>query len=495
MNLYRLLLFGLLAGNVLLRFFTNSINVLPRVFNLWDVALTLVLAALALTVRQAVAVEIDTAKLLRRLLLFNVVCVLGSLLNSEHIYPLAALSQLIMWNEPILVFLAVLQLPFTLVDIRKFQRLLLFLIGLETVIGVLQVPIFLKTGASEAIIGTFAGNAEQYQFFVVIGLFYLLADLEMRQSGRLPRMCAIVGILVLVVLVENKASWVTLALTLAIFLPRLPGLRGKMTGQFKRYAMFGVLLLVGWYVVKMTSATASGKFGNLVAAVESGNLLNLGKVKALRDVVDSYASYPQMALVGSGLGTFYSRAAFQYFPFHIAEVIHNAPVGGYSQSEKDSVGNDSASMAGIISAVSGVKAFYKKFYQYEKIYAVGSGTADFPTSSYISLLGETGIVGFVLYLGFYLMALRTMKEVLERAAHDAVFFPLVASAYATLIYLMFMGFYNFWLDCGRVNSILWCMLALSIRYAALKQQECNSILNSPGDTSDDAVRTPQFADG
>src|SRR5687768_14062807 len=99
MSLARALLFGLLAGNVLLRFFTNSINVLPRALNIWDVAVTFVLAALALTFPGAPGALIDTGKWLRRLLMFTVICLAGSLLNTKHVYPLAALSQLVMWVE------------------------------------------------------------------------------------------------------------------------------------------------------------------------------------------------------------------------------------------------------------------------------------------------------------------------------------------------------------------------------------------------------------
>lgn len=471
MNIYRILLSSLLAGNVLLRFFTNEINMLPRIFNVWDVVVTFALAGCSLFVGPTLPPLQDRSKILRRLLLFNVIGLVGSFLNSDHIYPMAVVSQLVMWNEPILLFLAVIHLPFSLTDIAKFRRLMLVLIGFEIAIGLMQIPSFLKTGASEAIIGTFRGNAEQYEFFILIGLFWLLAAIEVRPSSKGWRILSIIGLLVLVVLIDNKASWIALALTLAIFMPKLPGVRGNISGKFKSYAALSALLLVGYYTVKETSDTASGKFGNLANAIESGNVLNIGKIKAVRDVADAYFRYPHMALVGSGLGTFYGRASFQYFPFHIFETIVNAPVGGYSEGALETAGSASASMAGVLEPVYGIPAFYKQFFEYEKIFAVGSGTADLPASSYISLLGETGLIGTALYLSLYFSALRRVNEALHACAHEVSIFPFIAATFATLVYLMFMGGYNFWLDCGRVNTIVWSMLGLSWRYVALQQQQ------------------------
>ena len=82
MNVCRLLLLGLLAGNVLLRFFTNAINVLPRWLNLWDVLVTFALMGLALLSARSLPPFEERGRMVFRLVLFNVICLLGSLLNS-----------------------------------------------------------------------------------------------------------------------------------------------------------------------------------------------------------------------------------------------------------------------------------------------------------------------------------------------------------------------------------------------------------------------------
>jgi hypothetical protein len=151
-------------------------------------------------------------------------------------------------------------------------------------------------------------------------------------------------------------------------------------------------------------------------------------------------------------------------------------------------------MAGVITPVAGKKAFYKEFYQYEKIYAIGSGTADFPTSSYISLLGETGLLGTLLYLSVCFVGVRLASEHMKKVAHDSAFFPFAAASFAALIYLMLMASYNFWLDCGRVNTIVWSMLGLTTRYVMLREEESaaeqNALELAGEETAVDLARVP-----
>ena len=483
MGLFKVLFFALLVGNVLLRFFTNQVNVLPRFLNLYDVFATFGLAVLALGHPRATGATFKTSRIATRLLLFNVVCVCGCLLNWSYVYPMAALSQLVMWNEPILLFLVVVNAPFTLSDVAAYKRLLLRLIALQVLIGFCQVPTFLRTGASESIIGTFAGNAEQYQLFVCGGLFYLVAQMEVVQVGQKLRMVMIGAVFALVLLIDNKASWISLAVALTVIVRRLPTMRAVSAGAFRRLKYYGLLVAlgcVGYWTVTTFSGTATTKFSNITEAWQTGNIKNLGKIKAARDILTAYTSFGQMALIGSGLGNFYSRAAFQYFPFRIVDLYMSAPAAG------DAAG-DSASMAGVITIVTTMEAFYRRFYERDKIFAIGSGTADFPTSSYLALFGECGLLGAFLYLSIYSLVLRQAKHVLARASDDAEFFPLVAAGYALSVYLLCMGAYNFWLDCGRVNTIVWSLLAISFRYSCLRQEEHPAVLSATEELEASAV--------
>src|SRR5437762_13152463 len=96
----------LVIGDVTLRFFTNYLNVIPRVFNLADQFIVALIAVLFLcSTRQEPTPEPGSGRMVLYWVLFNVIAVTGTLLNLHYIYPLAALGQLLMWNTPIVLFL------------------------------------------------------------------------------------------------------------------------------------------------------------------------------------------------------------------------------------------------------------------------------------------------------------------------------------------------------------------------------------------------------
>lgn len=446
----------------MLRFFTNAINVLPRFFNIWDLLLTLLIAALALGNSYKIALTPHLKGIPSKLLAFNLVCIAGTALNSEHIYFLSFISQLLMWNEPVILFLSILKLPLRDADYSSLSKLLVRLLLLEVIIGFIQVPTYLSTGESESIIGTFHGNAEQYQLFIVLAVLWLIASLQLGRGKRTVLLFSVCTIVALILLIDNKASWAALAISIVAVLRVIPGAQGNIKELMRRALVFTVLSLVAITVVKSFSGTASSKFGNIIKIVQNGDILNVGKIKAVRDVFEAYTTYPQMVVVGSGLGTFYGRASFQYFPFSIRESMDSQHSFTYSSSELTGA-DDSASMAGVISTAQGVTAFYKQFYRYDKIVPIGSGTADFPTSSYISLLGETGLLGTALYLSICWSVLKRCKESLTLHPLRSESLAFSVMAYGALAYLMCMAAYNFWLDCGRVNTIVWALLAVSLR--------------------------------
>ena len=118
-------LLALLVGNVTLRFFTNYLNVLPRVLNIADLLLVALLAVLfMLGGRDPRRVKSGFGKFTRRLLIFNVIAILGTLFNTRYIYPLSSVSQLLMWNEPIVLFLVLTNTQSSVADIEQFMKTL-----------------------------------------------------------------------------------------------------------------------------------------------------------------------------------------------------------------------------------------------------------------------------------------------------------------------------------------------------------------------------------
>jgi len=460
-------LLALLVGNVTLRFFTNYLNVLPRIFNIADVFLVALLAVLfVLGGRDPRPLKRGFGRWILYLLLFNVITVLGTLFNTRYIYPLSSISQLLIWNEPIVLFLLLMHARFSLADIERFIKILVRLLKVELIIGFVQVFQFMKTGASEDIMGTFQHNAEQYQAFVLIAVFYLIGRLGLRDNLRKTRdKVAIVGIVALVILIDNKASWLTTALTLFYILTAMPTVGIQVRSRAKYMWAFAGIVSFAYLIIISTSASL-GKYTHVYEAWDTGNLLNIGKIKAYDDVIDAYRDNPHMIIFGSGLGTFYSRAAWQFMPPSIEDIYSRPP-----EPTKDTLYSASNSMGGVITPVTDIEPFYRHFYKEKKIFPIFSGTADLPVSTYVSLLGETGIIASFIYFWFYLSTLKRLRNLLPTIANDPSTFPFAVAALGFFVYLMLMGTYNFWLEDARLSTILWPMVAMVFKYQELKRGE------------------------
>jgi hypothetical protein len=468
----------LVIGDVTLRLFTNYLNLIPRIFNIAEQFIVALLALLFLvTTREPRPRGQGWGKMTFYWVVFNLIAIMGTILNPQYIYPLAAVSQLILWNTPIILFLILMRMPFSISDVERFMRVLVRLIKLELVWGVLQIANYLQTGKSEEIKGTFYHNAEQYQAFVLIGVFYLIGRIESPENLRKGRhKFGILAILSLVILIDNKASWIALGLTLLYLLLKMPSLKVQVRSKAAYVATFAAIVGFGYVIVMMTS-TSLQKYGRLSEAWETGNILNIGKIKAYGDVIDAYESNPQMVIFGSGLGTFYSQAAYQFMPPTITE-MYTQPI-----LVQQTNFSESNSMGGVITPVAHIEPFYRQFYRERKIFPIFSGTADQPTSSYVSLLGETGVIASLLYFSFYWGTLKRLKALIPTMANDGRMFAFAVATMGFLVYLMLLGTYNFWLENGRLATILWAMIAMVLRYGELKAGESVSALATPEEST------------
>ncbi len=168
-----------------------------------------------------------------------------------------------------------------------------------------------------------------------------------------------------------------------------------------------------------------------------------------------------MFFIGSGPGTFYSRAGRGFYD--ISESMY------YSKQETKEVYKASDSMGGVIGRTL-TNPFYKQFYDNDKIYCLGSGTTDEPFSSYVGLLGETGIIGTFLYLAIYITVLRKLSIYLNRYKNDPNIFLLIAACVGCVAYTMALSVYRGWFEVGRMTTILWSMIAMVFRYPELYQK-------------------------
>lgn len=459
MNPRTALVFGLVAANVLLRAFTNKLGILPRALNTIDVPLALVLFLYSLRFPHQPFPHQPPIRFGKRLLLFNLILLAGALLNWDFCHLPAALSQWVMWNEPLLVMLAIMRMPFSRAEIDSFARLLSRLLVLQVVIGFLQFPIYLKTGHTEEMVGTFFGNAEQYQAFIMLALYFLLAKTALEPGRKRPLWLMIGSILVLILLIDNKASWLGLLTSFALVFKLTQDEHRASLVSLRFLVPVGVLATVATTVV-LTFSPSVGKLTTTLTRLASPDFWKFGKTQAYLDVAQAFADHPHMALVGSGPGCFYSRAGrqFYYAAFALFE--------GGMNLEFVATDRQSNALGGLTRGMMGSNPFYLQFYQDREINRVGSAKLDEPFSSFAALIGETGILGTLLYLSIYVSAARTLlASIKSRVPLPTSRYILALCGLGLLVAMVTNSAYWNWLETGRITTILWAVVAMGAKQA------------------------------
>jgi len=455
MTFHALLLNMLLFFNVTGRFFSNNLNILPRYFNVIDVVIVFIIFIIFLISSSSSENESNYKNIFKLYVFFTVLLIIGIFLNYSYINKIPAVSQYIMYSESIILFYSIVNLPFSNIDISNYIKLLIILIVINLIIGFLQFIFLYSPGNSEAIIGTFSGNAEQYAGFIIIAIYYLIGKAKLDPSKNIQYALMIIIILALILMIDNKASW--LGVTTSVFFILLILSESSFIDKAKYLLLFLLISILGLMIVLSTSASL-GKFEGMRDAWESDNFMNLGKLKAYQDVLESYEIYPHTIVTGSGPATFYSRSSWQFY--YIDDILfYNAD----KTYDKKGSYRTSNSMGGIISKLD-IKPYYYKFFSRKKIYNIGSGQVDLPFSSYVALLGETGIVGTFLYLSIYIISFKKLIICLTKYNNDAEIYPFIVSTIGLFLYLCSVSIYNNWMETGRIATILWSMIAMVFVY-------------------------------
>jgi hypothetical protein len=92
-------------------------------------------------------------------------------------------------------------------------------------------------------------------------------------------------------------------------------------------------------------------------------------------------------------------------------------------------------------------------------YLFGSSTVDGPFSSYLSLLAEVGILGFICYLWLYLTAVKKAWSAgrAARVEMDALTFAISFAFVGGVLLLFQMALFDNWFEVSRVSISLWLL--------------------------------------
>jgi hypothetical protein len=443
----RNLVLGSIVLLVTIRFFSEIVPVVPRAANFIDIPifLTLIVAAMytsgGRTGPSYVRIGFPAAA-------FFVLSIASATINSGRAAPAPVLVFIYGFLAPLAVYAAVYRI-WPPGNGGALSRLLVGLGLLQlAVVAVIDLPRFATSGRNPDLIsGTFGTNAYQLVFFLLVVAALLAGVFTLEPGRRVARFVPflILAIFAAILLAQYRALLATTVVTVFVV--------GILLGTRLRGILVAVIALLAF---GLAFSYISSSFPNLklkataTALTESPSTFVIQRSHATRPVAGLYSDYPFAIVVGSGPGTFSSRA-WQTFADAASPSFSNVQ-GGYAQQLTGGVyGTD-------------VSKKYVEPQLSQGALIQGSHALSSPFSSYLSLAAEVGLFGLALMVGIYLAVLlrsiRIARRAIARATADD---PVPALALATTIgflTLIQMGFLENWLEVTRITFIVWAMCAV-----------------------------------
>jgi hypothetical protein len=332
---------------------------------------------------------------------------------------------------------------------RSISRLLVSLgIVQFAVVLLVDFPRFLATRNPDEISGTFGFNPYQLVFYLIVFASLVAGIATFEPRSRVARLAPLLigTCFVVIFLAQYRALLITTGLSAVAvgFLLRSRG-RGVLVGSFVVLACVGALM----YVASRFPLTKLEP--TVVALRHQPTTFTSARLGAADDVVKLYGDNPRFMITGTGPGTYSSRA------WRTFALIYNT-------SRTDTAGP-------YVSALTGGRGYRtdvsNKYvlprYQHSKA-IFGSKLLAAPFSSYLALLAEVGIGGFLLMVGLYVGALLRASRLLQSAIRAAVpDDPLPAVLLACVIgffVLLQIAVLENWWEATRVTFPVWMLLAI-----------------------------------
>jgi hypothetical protein len=443
------LILGSIVLLVTIRFFTEVVPIVPRAANFIDIPifLALALAAMSMPSRHPGPAYLRIGPPATA---FIVLVIASATINSDRTSPAPAVVFLYGFLAPLAVYAAVYRI-WPPGNAGSLSRVLVWLGLLQLAVVVLvDLPRYAPSGNPDVISGTFGTNAYQLVFFLLV-VAALLAGIFTLEPGRgVARFApflilAIFGAILLAQYRALLATTVVMMLVVGILLGTR--LRGILVAAF-------AVVAFGLAFAYVASTFPSLRLDTTATTLtENPTTYASARYAATRPVAGLYRDSPQAIAIGSGPGTFSSRA-WQTFANAGSTSVSNVQ-GSYAQKLTGGVYETDVSKKYIDPQLR------------EGVVIEGSGALSSPFASYLSLAAETGLLGLAIIGGVYLAVLlrsyRLARLLVVRATPDD---PLPALAVATTIAfltLLQMGFLENWLEVTRITFIAWTMLAVVIK--------------------------------
>ena len=457
-----------LALIVLVRFFTEVVPALPQVGNFIDIPLLGLLWLLVLVspLDSTRRIEQTTDRFGVLAFAFLMVATLAAVANPTRVEPAPALVFVYGFLAPLAFYLCTYRL-WPAGQAMSLSRLIVALgIVQFAVVAVVDLPKFVSDGNPDHIAGTFGQNPYQLVFFLLIFAAVVAGAATFERGRTVARFAPILlaGTFLVIFLAQYRALLVATALTVIVV--------GVMLSLYRGRGFMIAAVFLGCFVVGLSYVTAkfpTSKFGPTVAAIrETPTVFLQARLRPIRDVFSLYSNEPTVAIIGTGPGTYSSRAWRTF-----------AEVGELSSAE-----GAETSFAGALTGGRAYSTDVSDRYVLPRVQnarseaLLGSAVAAAPFSSWGSTLAEVGLIGFFLVVALYVVGLvRAGRSTSWAMTHAPPGDPLPALALATFVgffLLLQMAFLENWLEVTRVTVPAWVLLAVVTKELAARTAAARS---------------------
>jgi transcriptional regulator with XRE-family HTH domain len=439
-----------LAAIVLLvtvRFFTEVEPILPRAANFIDIPIFLV--AIGVVATQP---SLRTGRWYLRagplVAAFLVLSLVSVVLNISRVDPAPVIVFVYGFLAPIVLY----AITYRVWPAGNTAALSRSLVGLGivqlAVVVLVDLPSFVRSHDPDEVSGTFGTNAYQlvYVLLVLVALVVGIATFE--PGTRVARFAVplVLAFFIVMLLAQYRALLVSTVVAIFAVAYLLKGRGRGVVAVGVASVAFGAAF---YYVATNLSflkldAAARSVSGSPTEYVK-------GRAGVVGHVLDMYTDMPATIAVGSGPGTYSSRA---WQTFAKAD----------STSRSNVVGGYATSLTGGHVYSTDVSEKYVAPQIEEGRVQQGSRAISNPYSSYASLMAEVGLLGAILIVSIYLgvlVRLWRMASRLLRTRRPGDPLPAVIIAtFVAFLTLLQMAFLENWFEVTRITFIVWIMFAV-----------------------------------
>jgi transcriptional regulator with XRE-family HTH domain len=440
-----------IAALVLVRFFTEVVDVVPRAANFIDIPICAVLVSAALMRPPARGAGDWLSRWVPVLGLgFLILTVVAAVTNPSRVDIAPALVFVYGILSPLLVYGAVRRLwPAGRALVASRLLVALGIVQL-VVVAAIDIPRFVTEQNPDLISGTFGTNPYQLVFFLVLFVSLLAGIYTYERQRAVARFIPllITASLATIVLAQYRALLLTTGLCLLLGAVILGGRRsrGLIAAGIGMLAFMSALAFGAAHfpILKLNQTLQQDP-----VSLASQRLEIAGQVEKL------YNDRPLSIGTGTGPGTFSSRG---WQTFALADSPSGSNVAGTYALKLT---------GGQVYHTDVADRYVEPLLQSENESVAGSRAVSSPFSDYVAVAAEVGLGGLLIvvaiYVGAFLAALRrTLTAIASPRPMGAVTALLLATAIAFFALLQ-MGVLENWLEVTRLTFVAWALLAICTR--------------------------------